>query len=467
MTSSMRARMTLGLTLFIAALTALGGAGLWLEARSQARAGARVLLAATAARVREEVRNGANWPQIAAAVRDQNLNASTGEVELWRLGPEGREVDHVRAPHAPKIKAPRAPQPPGSLAPGISAPKTRPIPPLDDPGGWMTRRVTWRGQTLLVGVPWHKTRRALDAQALALLLLGLLTSGAAGAGAWVLVGRTLSPIERLAAQARARAAEGRDAGAVVLRAPSPDREMRELVSTFNALLDSVAQTARQRERFHTSVSHELRTPLQALSGTLQLALARPRPPEELRLALANALDQSQRLNRLTRDLLTLNQLENSVAATSRESVDVAQICDLALSSLQDALAQNALQLSETLTLLSVLSRPSHLEMLCRNLLENAVKYAPSGASVSVETVTRENGGPLLRVCNSTAWPVEGDLNAWLEPFYRPDAARSSGAGGNGLGLAICNAICQANNWTLRLEPFCDGAPGVRAVVRFG
>ena len=459
--SSIRARMTLGLTLFILVLTALGGAALWLRTQSEARSNARALLETTAARVREEVRRSANWEQIAAVVREQNLTASAGEVELWRLGPDGRDTGHIRSLSKP-IEPPFEPR--AALPP-------KPIPPLNDPNGWLTQRVPMGQETLLVGVPWHKTRRALNAQALALLLLGLLTSGAAGMGAWVLVGRTLSPIERLAAQARERAEEGRDAGEIALQAPSPDREVRELVSTFNALLDSVAQGAKQHERFHASASHELRTPLQALSGTLQLALSRPRSPDELRAALQNALAQSDRLNALTRDLLLLNQLGTGVLAVSREAVDVAEACDLALSSLQSPLAEKSLHLHEALRPLEVFAPPSHIEMLCRNLLENAVKYAPDDGILRVETVPHGDGGPLLRVWNQTAHPVEGDLSAWFEPFYRPDEARSSRTGGNGLGLAICRAVCDANNWTLHLEPAHDTAAkdeiaGVRAIVRF-
>ena len=489
--SSIRARMTLGLTLFVAALTVVSSAALWLRSRAEAEQQARALLQSTTAQVREGVARGANWDELADLVRAQNYATSWGEIELWRINRAGQGLDHARAPN-PNPDQPAPPQqplPPEQTAPPDQAAPRPPadtgfalhdgtpgvapdglagsrVPPLADPGGWLSQRVTAGESTLLIAVPWHKAQRALDNQALALLLLGLLMSGAAGLGGWVLVGRTLSPIVRLAGQARERATAGRAAGDAALHLSSPDREVRELVSTFNALLASVAQSAQSRERFHASAAHELRTPLQALSGTLQLALSRSRTPEELRAALGDALAQTERLSTLTRDLLALNQLEAGTSHPPRESFDLAETCDLTLSSLQNALAARALRLSEDLRLAEVSATAWHMETLCRNLIENAVKYAPPGGALRVTTSTTA-GTPVLRVWNATPARLAGEVSAWFEPFYRPDEARSSQTGGNGLGLALCAAVCHTNGWQLTLEQTSDdGQTGILAQVVF-
>lgn len=461
--SSIRARMTLGLTLFVALLTFVVGTSLWLRNYVGARNQSLELLQTTTERVRAATRRGQSWETIAASVRGQNFSSSVGEIEIWHVGPDDSDLSPAPPlgafgalpPGAPNDDKTRKPPPPDRLVPSLS-----------DPRGWFSRRIPQGQNSIIVAVPWHKVRHGLSNQAFALVLLGLLTSAASGLGAWVLVGRTLAPIERLAAQARTLAQEGLGAGEIVLQAPSPDHEVQELVSTFNALLGSVAQGARQRERFHAAASHELRTPLQALSGTLQLALSRPRSGEEYHSALQASLSQAGRLNALTRDLLTLNQLEFGASKPPREMVDIAEECDLSLSSLQDTIARKKLNLAESLAPLEVLAPPSHIAMLCRNLLENAAKYTPIEGTIRVETIA-ENNRPHLRIWNQTTGPIEGDLDAWCEPFFRPDEARTSTIGGNGLGLAICRALCDANNWSLHLESTMEAnTPGVRATVHF-
>jgi signal transduction histidine kinase len=108
----------------------------------------------------------------------------------------------------------------------------------------------------------------------------------------------------------------------------------------------------------------------------------------------------------------------------------------------------------------------HLEMLLRNLLENAVKYAKQNSTVEVIIKKQENGTD-FSVWNdsesSLGIGTERDLSAWFEPFFRLDASRNSKTGGNGLGLAICASIARANNWSITLE---SKNGGVHASVFF-
>src|SRR5207249_3809373 len=138
-------------------------------------------------------------------------------------------------------------------------------------------------------------------------------------GSWLLVGRTLAPISCLSREARA--AEGRGALAQ-LAAPSEDVEITELVSTLNQLLERVRATASQKSRFYAAASHELRTPLQALSGHLELALARDRSPEAYREAISEAYVQTRRLITLAQDILLLSQIESARALPPTEQVDL-------------------------------------------------------------------------------------------------------------------------------------------------
>ena len=97
-------------------------------------------------------------------------------------------------------------------------------------------------------------------------------------------------------------------------------------------------------------------------------------------------------------------------------------------------------------------------MLVSNLIENAVKYAPSGGKVTIKAE-----GSTLQVINSFPQTPVLDIDKLFEPFYRPDESRSGETGGNGLGLAICKSIASANEWSISLK---QEETAVVALVRF-
>lgn len=300
--------------------------------------------------------------------------------------------------------------------------------------------------TAVIGLPWRKTERELEAQSIRLFALGLLVVLAATVGAWMLVGRTLSPIDLLSRQAQAASVENLR---VNLVAPSRDVEIVSLVSTLNGLLSRVAEAAAARGRFQAAASHELRTPLQALSGHLELALTRERTAPEYHAVVEEAYTQTRRLTSLTRDLLLLNQIE-AAPPPRPEPISLTEVCDRAISAVKSIVKAQRLKLETELSLEVCLELPpTHAEMLIRNLIENAVKYAEPGSSVRI-TLRQEPAGTRLEIFNRCPPLGEPKLEKLFEPFYRPDASRNSKTGGTGLGLAICKAIADANHWRLTL-----------------
>jgi len=325
--------------------------------------------------------------------------------------------------------------------------------------GWRTDIVESGGQTLVVGYPWWKTEAVLRSQAVLLSLLGLFLILVTGAASWALVGQTLLPIRLLSRQAQAASTDNLR---LCLVAPTQDVEVVELVTTLNGLLARLADTASARGRFYAAASHELRTPLQALSGHLELALNRDRDAYEYRALLEEARIQTQRLTVLTRDVLFLNRLEiGSVPAS--QPVDLSELCERMITSVQGMAARR--QLSPRLSMIEeaiIYAPPFHVEMLTRNLIENAVKYAPAGGEVTVSLIGSD-GHRRLEVFNSFPAEPKLDSEALFEPFFRPDASRNMETGGNGLGLAICRALTAANRWGFEWRHDTDG---IRAIVLF-
>jgi signal transduction histidine kinase len=326
--------------------------------------------------------------------------------------------------------------------------------------GWRVTTVQLGLGTAVIGVPWEDTENALRTQTLVLAAVGLCVVLAAAGGAWMLVGRTLSPIGLLSREAQA--ASG-DSLPVRLNAPSRDAEIVELVATLNHLLARVSKTTAAKGRFHAAASHELRTPLQALSGHLEVALSQECTADEYRATVAEALAQTQRLSSLVRDLLLLHELDVAVNAHPKEPVSVAEICERALAQLQPLLAQRSLHLHAELTAEGIaLAPPMHVEVLARNLIDNAVRHARPAGEVRV-AVSEHADGTTLTVANTCEAIPDWDAEALFEPFSRRDAARSAKTGGHGLGVAICSAVTAANGWKLTLE--YDGGQ-VLATVRF-
>jgi signal transduction histidine kinase len=297
------------------------------------------------------------------------------------------------------------------------------------------------------GVARDMARRRMD-----MLLMGGLVVLAVGVGAWMLVGLTLSPIRKLARQAASASAENLS---VRLEPPSNDAEVVDLVDTLNGFLTRITETAESKGRFYAAASHELRTPLQALSGHLELALSRERPAEEYKAALEEAKKQSGRLKSLVQSLLLLHQLENN-ADRERDEVNVASICRAALQQMQPIVLARSLDVKfDVPANLSVSAISNHAEILSRNLVENAVKYAAEGKRVSIE-LKQVDGGKLLEIFNECE-PVPGwSTDRAYEAFYRPDNARNARTGGNGLGLAICRAVAHADGWDLKVEQIEGG-----------
>lgn len=319
---------------------------------------------------------------------------------------------------------------------------------------WLISIVPYHGDQLAIALYYKSSKESLKNQAILWGLLAGCCFLAVIGSTWYLVGKVLAPIPRLSKQARAAESDLKTR----LAAPSSDAELVELVSTLNQFLDRLARSTEMRSRFYSAASHELRTPLQALSGHLELALNKQRSAEEYREALEEARGQTYRLIRLTRDLLLLNRLETA-SQIEKQEVDLADLCENAWSALARQAEARKLKVDmELQEECFVYSNPSYLDSLCRNLLENAVRYTPTGGAVMIQV---SPGG--LIVCNDSAPLDSGDLEKLCEPFFRPDHARSSFSGGNGLGLPLVAAIVEHEGWHLKLSQ-ADGR--FEAVVKF-
>jgi two-component system OmpR family sensor kinase len=212
-----------------------------------------------------------------------------------------------------------------------------------------------------------------------------------------------------------------------------------------------AGLSRER-RFVADASHELRTPLALLQAELELALRRPRSPDELRDALASAGEEVDRLTRLAEDLLVLARADEGQLPLRRSAVAVGDL-------FETVARRFAPRAQAGGRLLDVSAGPDQtvfadrlrLEQALGNLVDNALRHG--AGTIRLETESRD-GTTMLEVSDEGEGFPSSFLPHAFERFARADEARSRGA--TGLGLAIVDAVARAHGGTANVANRDEG-----------
>lgn len=276
-----------------------------------------------------------------------------------------------------------------------------------------------------------------------LLLAGALPLGAwlvaAAAGHWF-CRRALQPVLDMSAQARSMA--GADFQSRLPVATTRD-ELADLATAFNTLLDRQHRAFEQQRRFTGDAAHELRTPLTVLLGQIEVALRRPRSPEQYAETLRVLREQTVQLRTIVESLLFLARADDDATLPDAELIALAAW----LPGYMGRWRQHARRADITLRAAEngdcrIIASPALLTRLLDNLVENALKYSSAGSRVEV-AVSSDGDGVAVTVADQGRGIADDDLPAIFEPFFRSRAARDAGIAGTGLGLAIAMRIATA------------------------
>jgi signal transduction histidine kinase len=224
-----------------------------------------------------------------------------------------------------------------------------------------------------------------------------------------------------------------------------------------------------QRRFVADASHELRTPLSVIQASLDVV----EKEEQDRLSpfsqqvIADLKQEVRRMGRLTGDLLTLARSDAEGMELRRESFDLQELVQRAQRTMQpQAEAQQVTLVLAPGESLPVLADQDRVFQLLLVLLDNAVKYTPSGGKVSL-AATRpvgESGKVLITVADTGPGVPQADQEKIFERFYRLDQSRSREAGGAGLGLAIARAIAQAHGGSISVVAAPTGGSVFRVLL---
>lgn len=213
-----------------------------------------------------------------------------------------------------------------------------------------------------------------------------------------------------------------------------------------------------RRDFVANVSHEIRTPLTVLAGFVETLAGLPLTENERQRVLTLMQQQTDRMQALVGDLLTLAKLEGSPRPAADRWLDVG---DLMRQAQADAAAlsagRHAVEIvdADAVAVAQVAGSEQELFSAVSNLLNNAVRYTPAGGSVRLAWRWRSDGGGEIEVSDTGIGIAREHLGRLTERFYRVDGSRSRDTGGTGLGLSIVKHVAQRHGGEIDV----DSEPG--------
>ncbi len=222
-----------------------------------------------------------------------------------------------------------------------------------------------------------------------------------------------------------------------------------------------SETERLRSALLSSVSHDLRTPLAVITGVASTILEDEGTltPGDRREMLRTVADEAARLNRLVANLLSMTRLESGALEVKRSWHSMEEIIGAALHRIEPLLSERPVTVETALDLPLVAVDDVLIEQVVFNLVENAVKHAPSDTLIEIRARAND---PMLEVTVADRGPglPPGEEAQVFEKFYRGEGSHRSG--GVGLGLAICKGIVEAHGGRIRAM----NRPGGGAILWF-
>ncbi|MEA3245658.1 MAG: HAMP domain-containing sensor histidine kinase [Gemmatimonadota bacterium] len=310
------------------------------------------------------------------------------------------------------------------------------VAPLDSPPGYLA--------TLLPRSRVDKAVATFGWYMIAMLVAG---ASAAVVMGWLIAGRALRPIAGLS-QAATEIARTRAFGRRL--PPGSERdELGRLSTTFNLMLGSLESAYNAQASFVADASHELRAPLTAIQGSIDIARDPRLGDAGVRdRALGDASGEASRMARLLADLLALARADAGMALASNP-VELDRVVMDVLGEARHLIHGQHLVLGNV-TPSTVWGDRERLRQLALILVDNAIRYTPSGGRITVSVGQRDDA-IVLTVSDSGIGIATADLPRIFDRFFRAQLARAHDPGGTGLGLAIGRWIADLHGATIAVE----------------
>ncbi|MGE0681503.1 MAG: ATP-binding protein, partial [Candidatus Binatia bacterium] len=274
---------------------------------------------------------------------------------------------------------------------------------------------------------------------LAVIMLPVIALGLGGGSffAW----RALRPIRDLIQTLQSMLTTGK----LTTRAPVTETgdELDELSTLFNSMLDRIAVLISGMQSSLDNVAHDLRTPMTRLRSMAEAALQAPTQENDLQAALGSCMEESERILTMLNTLMDISEAETGTMRLDLEEVNIHGLIHQVVELYEYVAEEKALTITpivpEELTITA--DRNRMLQVLA-NLLDNAIKYTPTGGRVTISAALNHHHVHITVMDTGVGIPAEDRGKIW-DRLYRGDKSRSQR--GLGLGLSVVKAVVQAHN----------------------
>jgi signal transduction histidine kinase len=222
----------------------------------------------------------------------------------------------------------------------------------------------------------------------------------------------------------------------------------ELSALVNAMLNRIDAVLAGMRGALDNVAHDLRTPMTRLRGIAETAL-NSSDPAVLRDALADCLDESDRVVEMLHTLMDISEAETGTMALHRQRTDLGDLIGQAVELYEDLADERGVEIRTNAPASVVVDvDPNRMRQVLANLIDNAVKYTPAGGVVEL-AARRDNGAVVATVSDTGPGIPADELPRIWERLYRGDKSRSTR--GLGLGLSLVKAVIAAHGGTVSVR----------------
>jgi signal transduction histidine kinase len=236
-------------------------------------------------------------------------------------------------------------------------------------------------------------------------------------------------------------------------------ELDQLAISFNEMLARIDTLIFGIRESAESLAHDLRTPITGIRGVAEVTLNGNRDTQEYRVALYKIIEQMDRLLLMSNSILDVSEAEAGALVLANEAVSIDELCNNIILTFEPVALDKRLQFQSSIAPgLEVIGDRGRLFQALANLLDNAVKYTPSGGSIMLAACKSPEGDEVVISAADSGPGISGkDLPHIFERYYRGDRSRSGS--GAGLGLPLVQGIVKAHGGRL----FVDSKEGEGSV----
>lgn len=313
-----------------------------------------------------------------------------------------------------------------------------------------------RVNELLIEKSGKSFQKKIALTMITIFVISILIIGLAGALFFWLARNMLRSIENITATTRAINLKSLNAR---VDTASLEEEMVRLAQSFNMMLERLERSFEYVKEFSSSIGHELKTPLAIMKGEAQIALRKERQVEEYRQALGVAIDEANRMIQIVEDLAFLTRLDYNPENIEKEKFDFIPFFKDICKRAESLISQKGLALSVEMPEISVMLEGNklHLSRLFFNLIQNAIKFTPSGGKISL--IAKPKGSVLdVSVSDTGVGIREEDLPRVFQRFFHKGNPPSEANHSIGLGLSVAESIARFHEGSIKVNSkFREGA----------